>query len=144
MSRHQRPVGWRRADATNQTNVSELVYSSKPIERAVLHPSEARTIASTGRATAKVRLRARVCPALLLASDIAAFAVAAFLAFVVDISPGASPYTRAIESLTTLGAGWHGWGSLLVLVSLLSYFGARGHYTTRVPSWTQLSDTVIA
>jgi len=81
---------------------------------------------------------------VLLSSDIVAFAVAAFLAFVVDISPGASPYTRAIENLTTLGAGWHGWGSLLVLVSLLSYFGARGHYTTRVPSWTQLSDTVIA
>ena len=42
-----------------------------------------------------------------------------------------------------LGTAWHGWGSLLVLVSLLGYFGGRGHYTSRVPFWTQLGDVVM-
>ena len=31
-----------------------------------------------------------------------------------------------------------------MLVSLLSYFGGRGHYTSRIPSWTQLGDVVVA
>lgn len=84
-----------------------------------------------------------MCPVVLLASDVAAFVIATFVAFAVDLAPSVSPYRRAIENLATMGAGWHGWGSLLVLVSLLGYFGGRGHYTSRVPSWTQLGDAVI-
>jgi lipopolysaccharide/colanic/teichoic acid biosynthesis glycosyltransferase len=33
---------------------------------------------------------------------------------------------------------------LLVLLCLLGHFGSRGHYTSRVPFWTQLGDVVIA
>ena len=80
----------------------------------------------------------------MLTGDILAFAVAALLAFAVDAAPDAPPYTRAMENLTILGAHWHGWGTALVLVSLLGIFGGRGHYTSRVPSWTQLSDVVGA
>ena len=31
-----------------------------------------------------------------------------------------------------------------MLLCLLSHFGSRGHYTSRVPFWTQLGDVVIA
>ncbi len=117
------------------------MYSSKSIQRTPLQGSDAN--AATHVAT-KIRRRARICPATLLCADLAAFGAATFLAFAVSLAQDASPYTRAIVNVTTLGAGWHGWGTLLVLVSLLGYFGGRGHYTTRVPSWTQLGDVVIA
>jgi UDP-galactose-lipid carrier transferase len=118
----------------------EVVHSTKPIKGTPLQLSNATAVRT---ATTKARLRARVCPVSLLCADLAAFAAATFLAFVVTIAPGTSPYERAIVNVTNLGAGWHGWGTLLVLASLLSYFGGRGHYTSRVPSWTQLGDVVI-
>ena len=86
----------------------------------------------------------RIISAVLLGTDLIAFVAAAFVAFAATLGSPLSPYTRAVSNLTSLGASWHGWGTLLVLVTLLGYFGGRGHYTTRVPSWTQLGDVVIA
>jgi undecaprenyl-phosphate galactose phosphotransferase len=80
---------------------------------------------------------------MLVASDALAFIPAVFLAFAVHVATQSSPLNRAIENLAELGTAWHGWGSLLVLVSLLGYFGGRGHYTSRVPFWTQLGDVVM-
>jgi undecaprenyl-phosphate galactose phosphotransferase len=117
------------------------VHSSNPAERVPRPISEA---ASVRPSSTKAILRARICPIALLCADLVAFGVAAFLAFAVGTAADSSPYARAIVNATTLGAGWHGWGTLLVLASLLSYFGGRGHYTTRVPSWTQLGDVVLA
>ena len=88
--------------------------------------------------------RAHICPVALLASDLAAFLVAMFLAFSLTGGLGRSPYGRALENLTLLGTGWHGWGSLLVLTTLLVFFGGRGHYTSRVPSWTVFGDIATA
>ena len=90
------------------------------------------------------RTRAVICPLALVSADLLAFALAAILAFVIVMVPEVSPYARALNNVTLLGAGWHGWGTLLVLVSLLGYFGSRGHYTARVPGWTQLGDAVVA
>lgn len=95
-------------------------------------------------AFARSRARTRVISVAMVGADLAAFVTAAFVAFAVTFASNLSPAIRAIDNLTTLGADWHGWGTLLVLVSLLGYFGGRGHYTTRVPSWTQLGDVVIA
>ena len=89
------------------------------------------------------KLAERVRPAMLVASDALAFVPAVFLAFAVHVATQPSPLERAIENLSQLGTAWHGWGSLLVLVSLLGFFGGRGHYTSRVPFWTQLGDVVI-
>ncbi len=125
----------------SQHKTGEPVHSSSPVDRAS-RPIPGATAVRT--ATTKARLRARVCPVSLLCADLGAFAVATFLAFVVSLAPDESPYARAIVNVTSMGAGWHGWGTLLVLASLLSYFGARGHYTSRVPSWTQLGDVVVA
>ena len=70
--------------------------------------------------------------------------LAVSLAFTLAGSLGRAPYWRALENAASLGAAWHGWGSLLVLACLLAYFGGRGHYTSRVPSWTVLGDVVVA
>jgi lipopolysaccharide/colanic/teichoic acid biosynthesis glycosyltransferase len=117
------------------------VHPARHVERALLRGADA---AAALPANSKVRMRAFVCLITLLCADLCAFVAAAFLAFGVEFAPGMSPYQRAIMNVTVLGAGWHGWGTLLVLVSLLSYFGGRGHYTSRVPSWTQFGDVAIA
>jgi Undecaprenyl-phosphate galactose phosphotransferase WbaP len=89
-------------------------------------------------------VRARVCLVSLLVGDLLAFVVAALIACAISGAQELPVYARAMENLTVLGAQWHGWGTALVLVCLLSYFGGRGHYTSRVPSWTQLGDVVVA
>jgi len=92
---------------------------------------------------------ARLCPVALLGSDVLASLLAVALAFMLTGSLGTgslgrAPFGRALENLSVLGAAWHGWGSLLVLVCLLGYFAGRGHYTSRVPSWTVFGDAAIA
>ena len=72
-----------------------------------------------------------------------AFTVAVFLAFAAIVATRPEPLERAIGNLLQLGTAWHGWGTLLVLVSLLGFFAARGQYTSRVPFWTQLGDVVM-
>ncbi|HET7879317.1 MAG TPA: hypothetical protein VFL55_00425, partial [Acetobacteraceae bacterium] len=119
-----------------------FVHSSKPTHWSQFQTAEASAVVAP--IPLKVRWRARICPASLLCADLAGFAAAAFLAFAICFASDISPYQRAITNATVLGAGWHGWGTLLVLASLLSYFGGRGHYTTRVPSWTQLGDVAVA
>ncbi len=91
----------------------------------------------------RVERAERISQLSLVLSDVLAFIPAVFLAFAVHVATQPSPLNRAIENLTELGAAWHGWGTLLVLVSLLGYFGGRGHYTSRVPFWTQLGDVMM-
>ena len=96
------------------------------------------------RARPFAELRAHACPAALVVADLVAFLAAVSLAFSLTAAAEQSPYFRALENVSSLGAAWHGWGSLLVLACLLGYFGARGHYTTRVPSFTVNGDVAIA
>jgi undecaprenyl-phosphate galactose phosphotransferase len=49
-----------------------------------------------------------------------------------------------VNNLHSLGTSWHGWGSFLVVGCLLCYFANRGHYTSRVPSWTAGGDVAVA
>jgi len=88
-------------------------------------------------------LALRVCPVALACSDATAFILAVFFAFAAIVATRPSPFTRAIGNLEQLGTAWHGWGTLLVLVSLLGFFAARGQYTSRVPFWTLLGDVVM-
>jgi undecaprenyl-phosphate galactose phosphotransferase len=85
----------------------------------------------------------RLCPIALASSDVLAFILAVFLAFAAIVATRPEPLERAIGNLLQLGTAWHGWGTFLVLVSLLGFFGARGQYTSRVPFWTQLGDVVM-
>jgi UDP-galactose-lipid carrier transferase len=120
------------------------VYPANHIEHASPLMSSVSKGTQLSHASALRRLRSRICPISLLVGDLLAFVVAALLAFAISGVQELPVYARALENLTTLGAQWHGWGSALVLVCLLSFFGGRGHYTSRVPSWTQLSDVVVA
>ena len=120
------------------------MHSVKRIDHSPPLASQAAPGAEFHDAFARSGARARVISVAMVSADVGAFVTAAFLAFAVSFASNLSPAIRAFDNLTTLGAEWHGWGTLLVLVSLLGYFGARGHYTTRVPSWTQLGDVVIA
>ena len=85
----------------------------------------------------------RICPIVLACSDVLAFTLSVFLAFAAIVATRPSPFTRAIGNLQELGPAWHGWGTLLVLVSLIGFFTARGQYTSRVPFWTLLGDVVM-
>jgi len=104
------------------------------------------TSASTvGASTiSRAAFRTRLCPAAVLSSDLLAFALATTLAFSVTLATGTPPLLRALTNATALGSAWHGWGTLLVIVSLLCWFSSRGHYTSRVPFWTQAGDAAIA
>ena len=119
------------------------MYPLRRLERLTYLEGSAHTRAASVAARPDRRLAERVRPVLLVASDALAFVPAVFLAFAVHVATQVSPLERAIENLSQLGTAWHGWGSLLVLVSLLGFFGGRGHYTSRVPFWTQLGDVVI-
>ena len=96
------------------------------------------------RAKLRREVRARLCSAALASADLAACAASGWLAFRLAGANEPSPFARAVENLNALGPAWHGWGSLLVLVCLLSFVGCRGHYTSRVPSWTSFGDLVTA
>jgi len=73
----------------------------------MMQPSEAveaPAYAAVG-ATPHARWRARVCPAAILTADLLAFLLAACLAFVISSAASPPPYMRALENLTTMGAG---------------------------------------
>ncbi len=106
--------------------------------------TDARGGANAGVLAARTKLRANICSGVVLGGDLIAFVVGIFLAFGVAASPELSPYSRAVANFSEMGVSWHGWGSLLVVVCLLGYFGGRGHYTSRVPVWTQMGDVVVA
>ncbi len=85
----------------------------------------------------------RVRAFVLFGGDAAAFFFSSILsAAYVAIShkPGAWPI--AYGPLQELGIGWHGWETLLVLAILLSHLAGRGHYTQRIPFWTELGDVL--
>ena len=120
------------------------MYPVRRIERMEHFASAARSCSVFSAATTRRRgLAIRLCPMALIASDIAAFVLAVFLAFIVDNAARPSPFARAIGNLLQLGPAWHGWGTFLVLVSLLGSFAACGHYTSRIPFWTQLGDVIM-
>lgn len=120
------------------------MYPVRRIERMQSMASATRAGLAGGRDTTRRRaVASRVCPVSLITADILSFVAAVALAFMVDMATGPSPFTRAVGNLLQLGPAWHGWGTFLVLISLLGFFAARGQYTSRVPFWTQLGDVVM-
>ena len=120
------------------------MYPIRRIERIEYLASAAPAgLSAPGNVKRRSALADRLCPAALIASDTAAFVVSVSLAFLVGVAAQPSPFTRAVGNLVELGPAWHGWGTFLVLVSLLGFFAARGQYTSRVPFWTQLGDVMI-
>ena len=81
-----------------------------------------------------IALTRAVRPAALVFADIAVFALASVLAFSLQGSSA-----QALSASTI----WHGVATPLVLVAVLAYFSSRGHYTSRIPFWTEIG-TVLA
>jgi undecaprenyl-phosphate galactose phosphotransferase len=120
------------------------MYPIRRIDRMDYLAADARSDMMTGSISRpRGPLALRLCPIALASSDVLAFIVAVFLAFAAIVATRPSPFQRAIGNLQELGTAWHGWGTLLVLVSLLGFFAARGQYTSRVPFWTQLGDVIM-
>jgi Undecaprenyl-phosphate galactose phosphotransferase WbaP len=78
----------------------------------------------------------------LFGSDVAAFFVSALIAAAGMALGALATVPVALERIEVFGVGWHGWETLLVLAVLLSHLAGRGHYTQRVPFWTELGDLV--
>ena len=74
----------------------------------------------------------------LFAADVFATALAAALAFATWIAMEMPPLDVVYGHTLGYGVTWHGWSSLLMISLLLSYFAAKGQYTSRVPFWTEL------
>jgi Undecaprenyl-phosphate galactose phosphotransferase WbaP len=68
--------------------------------------------------------------------------VAVALAFALDVTVAFPPHERAYTQIMETGALWHGWGTLLVLSALIAYFGGQGHYTRRIPFWSELGAVI--
>ena len=76
--------------------------------------------------------------AMMFSADIVGLLLAAGVAFLVHMAVELPPLDRALRQISNQGLNWHGWGTILVVTMLVIYFGARGHYTARVPVWTEL------
>jgi undecaprenyl-phosphate galactose phosphotransferase len=120
------------------------VHQLKRSDAASLSLTCARSAVRADNLATRTKLRASICTTTVLGGDLMAFVLSIFLAFIIVASAQSSPYARAVANFSTLGVAWHGWGSLLVAVSLLGYFGSHGHYTSRVPAWTQVGDIAVA
>ena len=119
------------------------VYPASPSQRTLPVISKAQSGAAIYSPSSRSLARMRACTIALLSADLAAFVAATLLASAISGDLTHSPYIRAFENVARMGTAWHGWGTFLVLVSCLSYLGGRGHYTVRVPSWTQLGDVAV-
>jgi undecaprenyl-phosphate galactose phosphotransferase len=78
----------------------------------------------------------------LFGADLGAVLLASTMAFLLHMAQ-TPPLQRAVERAMAYGLNWSGWGTLLVLALMLTYFGARGHYTLRLPSWLELKGIVV-
>jgi len=90
----------------------------------------------------KPRLASTVRSSALIAADLLAFVLVAFMAFTIDLAVTAGPAERALWGIRHLGLSWHGWATFLVLVCLVCHFAARGHYTSRIPFWSELGGII--
>ncbi len=78
--------------------------------------------------------------AAMFFADIAGLALAAAAAFIVVELP---VLTDTLQQIADRSFSWQGWGTVLILTMLVSYFAARGHYTSRVPIWTELRGLIL-
>lgn len=79
----------------------------------------------------------------LFSADVSSLILAAAVAFMANVAVELQPLERSLCQIADQGFNWHGWGTLLVVSLLVIYFAVRGHYTSRVPVWTELRDLLI-
>ena len=82
-------------------------------------------------------------PLVLFAGDLLALATAGAIGFAIYCMWMLSPVEQVFREFSDQGLNWHGWGTVLVLTVLITYFSTHGHYTTRLPAWTELRALVL-
>ena len=96
----------------------------------------------SGRFAQRYRKFSGIRAVALLGGDLSAFFVSSLIATACVALSAASTVPVTLARIEAFGVGWHGWETLLVLAVLLSHLAGRGHYTQRVPFWTELGDLV--
>ena len=79
----------------------------------------------------------------LVIADVLALLLAATAAFVLHMAVTLPPLDRAYNQIMSQGWSWHGWGTVLAIAGLLGYYTAAGHYTSRIPVWTEVRTIVM-
>jgi len=81
--------------------------------------------------------------AAMFSADVFGLTLAALIAFVIHMAIELQPLEQSLNQIANQGINWHGWGTILVIGLLLIYFAIRGHYTSRIPIWTELRSLMI-
>ena len=76
--------------------------------------------------------------AALVTADLCGFLIAAGAAFMINMIVEMRTLSGALQQAAEQGFIRQGWSTVLVMLLLAAYFGIRGHYTARVPIWTEL------
>ncbi len=81
--------------------------------------------------------------AAMFTADIVGLIVAAGVAFMIHMAFAPPPPDQTLQQIADQGLNWQGWGTILVVTLLILYFAVRGHYTSRIPIWTELRGLVL-
>jgi len=100
------------------------------------------TVSTTVQWRTRPHLASMVRSSALITTDLLAFVMVAFMAFTIDLAVTAGPAQRALWGIRHLGLSWHGWATFLVLIFLVCHFAACGHYTSRIPFWSELGGII--
>ena len=76
-------------------------------------------------------------------ADVLGLILAAAVAFMAHVVISLTISERGLQQIADQDFSWQGWGTILIVSMLLLYFSARGHYTLRVPVWTELRGIVL-
>ena len=76
-------------------------------------------------------------------ADVAGLLLAAIAAFSLYVAVDLPPSDRVLYQIANQGAGWQGWSIALIAVLMITFFAVRGHYTSRIPIWTELRGILL-
>lgn len=79
----------------------------------------------------------------LFLADVVSFLLAGCVAFIVPITMEWPSLDGVVREFLDQNLNWQSCGTLLIALLLTVYFGARGHYNSRIPAWTELRDVVL-
>jgi len=80
----------------------------------------------------------------LLFADLLGLALAAGVALAAHIAFKLPSLSQALQQIMDQSFGWQDSGTGLIVVLLILYLGTRGHYTLRVPIWTELRALMLS
>ncbi len=79
----------------------------------------------------------------VLLADVLGLMLAAGVALTTHIALKLPPLTQALQQIVDQSFSWQDSGTAVIVTLLILYFGIRGHYTLRVPIWTELRTLML-